>query len=94
MFLNIFNQIYNRSKDDESFLINEISPSNNLLGDGEFDEVESLKMGNKDLVEYEFVGKGFHSGGITSMDICIQRPIIATCSKDDCTVRLWNYYTN
>lgn len=25
------------------------------------------------------------------MDICIQRPIIATLSKEDSTIRVWNY---
>ena len=25
------------------------------------------------------------------MEISLQRPIIATFSKDDCTIRIWNY---
>lgn len=43
--------------------------------------------------QYETVGRGFHQSGITYMDICIQRPIVVTFSKDDCTIRFWNYLT-
>lgn len=28
------------------------------------------------------------------MDICLQRPIIMTCSQLDQTIRVWNYVTN
>lgn len=27
------------------------------------------------------------------MDISIQRPILVTCSREDCTIRIWNYFT-
>ena len=33
----------------------------------------------------------FSKGEISMMDCCIQRPVIATLSKVDSTVRLWNY---
>lgn len=45
-------------------------------------------------VKFEKVCRGFHSGSVTSMDIAIQRPILVTASKEDATIRLWNYYTN
>ena len=32
----------------------------------------------------------FHSKEIIDMDICIRKPLIATCSEDN-TIRLWNY---
>ena len=32
----------------------------------------------------------FHSKEIIGMDICVRKPLIATCSKDN-TIRLWNY---
>jgi len=35
--------------------------------------------------------KGFHSGKISSIDCAIQRPLLLTCSKEDRTIRLWNY---
>eukprot|EP00075_Anas_platyrhynchos_P029288 XP_027318541.1 cilia- and flagella-associated protein 57 isoform X2 [Anas platyrhynchos] len=34
-----------------------------------------------------------HSASITGLDICIRRPIVATCSLDR-SVRIWNYKTN
>lgn len=44
-------------------------------------------------VKVDLVCRGFHSGPITCMDIAVQRPILVTCSQDDSTIRLWNYYT-
>lgn len=35
--------------------------------------------------------KGFHNNNITGMDLCMQRPLLATCSHDDSTIRIWNY---
>lgn len=46
-------------------------------------------MGQEKL-QYETVGRGFHQGGVTFMDMSIQRPILVTFSKDDCTIRFWN----
>ena len=39
-------------------------------------------------------GNGFHSGEITEMHTCLQRPIILTMSYEDQTIRLWNYVEN
>jgi len=44
-------------------------------------------------VKYSKSGSGFHKGEISCMDICIHRPIIATLSKTDVTIRVWNYDT-
>lgn len=44
-------------------------------------------------IKFELVCKGFHSGNISGIDVAIQRPILVTSSKDDSTVRLWNYMT-
>jgi WD40 repeat protein len=46
-----------------------------------------------DEIRYFTVASGFHQGEISCMDICIQRPIIATLSKGDSTIRVWNYDT-
>lgn len=46
-----------------------------------------------DRINYEVVAGGFHQGAISCMDICIQRPIVATLSKTDSTIRVWNYDT-
>lgn len=44
-------------------------------------------------IKSELICRGFHSGGITCIDVAVQRPILVTASRDDSTVRLWNYLT-
>ena len=44
-------------------------------------------------IKFDLVCRGFHSMGIDSMDVAVQRPILVTASKDDSTVRIWNYLT-
>ena len=44
-------------------------------------------------LELNLVCDGFHRGGISCMDVSLQRPIIITCSKEDKTIRVWNYLT-
>lgn len=45
-------------------------------------------------VKVDQLAKGFHSGPITAMDVAVQRPLIVTCSREDSTIRIWNYYKN
>jgi WD40 repeat protein len=45
-------------------------------------------------VKVDLVSKGFHSGAISCIDVAVQRPLFVTCSQDDSTIRIWNYYTN
>lgn len=40
---------------------------------------------------FEFMHGGFHQSPITCMDVCLHRPIIATLSKAEKSIRLWNY---
>jgi cilia- and flagella-associated protein 57 len=44
-------------------------------------------------VKVDVFCQGFHKGPITGMDVAIQRPLIATCSAVDSSVRIWNYTT-
>ena len=44
-------------------------------------------------VKFDLVCKGFHVGAISGLDVAVQRPIIASCSREDSTIRLWNYDT-
>ena len=37
---------------------------------------------------------GFHYGPLIGLDIAAHRPLIATCSQLDSSVRIWNYLTN
>lgn len=58
-------------------------------------EIKSVGL-NEDTereIKSDLVCRGFHSGGITCMDVAVQRPILVTASRDDSTVRLWNYLT-
>lgn len=45
-------------------------------------------------VKVDLVSKGFHSGAISCIDVAVQRPLVVTCSQEDSTIRIWNYYTN
>lgn len=42
-------------------------------------------------VKFRYLYKGFHFGPIDHLDVCVQRPLIATCSNSDSYVRIWNY---
>ncbi|XP_038268117.1 cilia- and flagella-associated protein 57 isoform X1 [Dermochelys coriacea] len=42
---------------------------------------------------FEYLNFPLHSAAITGLDICIRKPLIATCSLDR-SVRIWNYETN
>ncbi|XP_036955577.1 cilia- and flagella-associated protein 57 isoform X2 [Acanthopagrus latus] len=53
--------------------------------------LSSLEM-NKEHAHFEFLSQSFHSKSITGLSVCIQKPLIATCSLDH-SVRIWNYET-
>jgi WD40 repeat protein len=44
-------------------------------------------------IKFDLLCRGFHSKGIDSMDVAVQRPILVTASRDDSTIRIWNYLT-
>ena len=44
-------------------------------------------------LELNLICDGFHKGAISCMDVSLQRPIIITCSREDKTIRVWNYLT-
>ena len=69
-----------------------ISMENNNIG---IVEIKSIGL-NEDLnkeIRFDLVCKGFHAGQISSIDVAVHRPLILTCSKEDSTIRLWNYKT-
>lgn len=45
---------------------------------------------NADRDEPEHLVCSFHHGGITGLDVCVRKPLIATCGLDK-SVRIWNY---
>lgn len=54
------------------------------------DPFKLKKLLEKDI-QFDYLYNGFHNGSITTFDICVQRPLIATCSNEDSTIRIWNY---
>ena len=54
--------------------------------------INNLKNPEFDL-KFNVICEGFHNGPITCMDVASQRPIMITCSKNDKTIRIWNYLT-
>ncbi|XP_071953862.1 cilia- and flagella-associated protein 57-like isoform X1 [Antedon mediterranea] len=46
-----------------------------------------------DQATFELLSQPFHFGTISGSDVCIRKPLIATCSVDR-SVRIWNYETN
>ena len=54
--------------------------------------INNLKNPEFDL-KFNVICEGFHNAPITCMDVASQRPIMITCSKNDKTIRIWNYLT-
>ena len=67
--------------------------SNNNIGTVNTKSVWQADSGNNNDVKFNLVCRGFHNGRIDGLEVATQRPIIATCSRDDSTIRLWNYMT-
>lgn len=61
-------------------------------------QIYCLNLPNADFTKaedmvFQPVGQPFHSGAITSVDTCSQRPLIVTAGRDRC-IFLWNSITN
>ncbi|XP_051912727.1 LOW QUALITY PROTEIN: cilia- and flagella-associated protein 57 [Hippocampus zosterae] len=44
-----------------------------------------------ELDKYEVLGLAPHTGPITSMDICIKKPLVATACNKDRSIKIWNF---
>nr|CAB3267722.1 WD repeat-containing protein 65 [Phallusia mammillata] len=55
--------------------------------------LSSADLGKGEQATFEPLTHSFHSSSITGLDVCIRKPLIATCSLDR-SVRIWNYETN
>eukprot|EP00798_Chlamydomonas_sp_ICE-L_P031287 gene31290-6433_t len=58
-------------------------------------QMYSLLLSNNEIMKtdemnFDVLGTNNHQGPITGMDVCVRKPLLATCSTDK-TVRLWNY---
>ena len=52
----------------------------------------NIDVGKIDTAEFEFMNYSYHHGAVTGVDVCIRKPLIATCSTDR-SVRIWNFET-
>lgn len=43
-----------------------------------------------DSTFFELLAQAFHSGQVTGLDVCMRKPLVATCSTDR-SIRVWNY---
>eukprot|EP00282_Hemiselmis_andersenii_P016281 CAMPEP_0114178544 /NCGR_PEP_ID=MMETSP0043_2-20121206/38603_1 /TAXON_ID=464988 /ORGANISM="Hemiselmis andersenii, Strain CCMP644" /LENGTH=568 /DNA_ID=CAMNT_0001276969 /DNA_START=30 /DNA_END=1733 /DNA_ORIENTATION=- len=52
--------------------------------------IANIDILKEDQNQFQFVGSGFHSAQITGLDVCVRKPLVATCGADR-SVRVWNY---
>ncbi len=72
------------------------SSGTSKLNDSDDDNNEYSKSGEEDKpleVILKLMYDGTHSGPITDMDTCQRKPYLVTCSREDQSLRLWNYRT-
>ncbi|XP_012560110.2 cilia- and flagella-associated protein 57 isoform X1 [Hydra vulgaris] len=56
--------------------------------------LSSADLGKQDeAIEFELLAQSFHQAQITGMDVCIRKPLIATCGMDK-SIRIWNFQNN
>uniref|UniRef100_H2ZKC8 Cilia- and flagella-associated protein 57 n=1 Tax=Ciona savignyi TaxID=51511 RepID=H2ZKC8_CIOSA len=83
--------------ENQTILSLTVSPSEEtLVAATDRSQLYSIALSSADLGEqasFEQLTHSFHSRGITGLDVCIRKPLIATCSVDQ-SVRIWNYETN
>ena len=52
--------------------------------------IASVDILKEEQNHFQFLGSGFHAGAITSISVCVRKPLVATCGTDR-SVRIWNY---
>lgn len=64
---------------------------NEIERDRERDKENNRDNEKLKRVPFNYVYMGFHNGSIDFIEVCAQRPLVATCSNEDGFVRIWNY---
>ncbi|EDV23338.1 uncharacterized protein TRIADDRAFT_27693 [Trichoplax adhaerens] len=54
--------------------------------------LSSADMAKGEIISFELLSCSFHHHVISGLDICVRKPLVATCSMDR-SVRIWNYET-
>lgn len=52
----------------------------------------NIDVGKVDHADFEYMSFSNHHAQITGLDVCIRKPLVATCSTDK-SVRIWNFET-
>ena len=52
--------------------------------------LSSTELARADHATFEVLSQAFHSSTVSGLDVCIRKPLIATCSLDR-SIRIWNY---
>lgn len=52
--------------------------------------LSTADIGKGDQATFEVLAQSFHNGQILGLDVCIRKPLIASCSLDR-SVRIWNF---
>lgn len=84
--------------EDQVILSMSISPSEEtLLAVTNWQQIYQLVFSNMDVgksdhAEFEYMNYSYHHSTVTGVDVCIRKPLVATCSTDR-SVRIWNCET-
>ncbi|KAI6655110.1 WD repeat-containing protein 65-like [Oopsacas minuta] len=78
-----------------------MSPSeDNLVASTKGNQLYSLLVSTADMtttrtdqVSFDLLSHSFHMNQIKGLDVCLRKPLVATCSMDK-TIRIWNFETN
>lgn len=77
-----------------------LSPSEEtVVGSTKSNQLYSIALSSADLGKqgdsavFEVLSQSFHHSQITGLDMCIRKPLIATCSVDK-SIRIWNFEAN
>ena len=84
---NEFNELEEEQRDDDG---NARDGRRNDNAREDSDDTKTKKV----ECNLSYLVKGFHTGTITAIASCARKPLIITCSKEDKSIRLWNYRTH
>ena len=84
--------------EDQIILSMSISPSEEtLLAVTNWQQIyqlvfSNIDVGKADHAEFEYMNFSYHHAAVTGVDVCIRKPLAATCSTDR-SVKIWNVET-
>jgi cilia- and flagella-associated protein 57 len=82
---------HNEEKEKNTNEIKEMEEEERKMDNSSLSENTQTKLVECDI---NYIVKGYHTGTITCIATCSRKPFLITCSKEDKSVRLWNYRTH